>query len=105
VPNTIKATNLTVTKTFEKFFIATNTFKKFDGSEGKQSYKIWTTQKVSINSVINVIGSASGSVLQFTDKNTNEQVTVGQLSINAKEIEVVSLGQAPQAVSSNWDTF
>lgn len=103
MPNTIKATNLTVTKTFEKFFIATDTFKKNDGSEGKQSYKIWTSQKVQPNSVINVIGSASGSVLQFTDKQTNLPVTVGQLSINAKEIEILSLGSA--APSTSWDTF
>lgn len=105
MPNTIKATNLTVTKTYEKFFTATDTFKKFDGTEGKQTYKIWTSQKVSVNSVINVIGSASGSVLQFVDRLTNEQVTVGQVSINAKEIEIVSLGQATEAPSSNWDTF
>jgi len=105
VPNTIKATNLTVTKTFEKFFTATDTFKKFDGSEGKQTYKIWTTQKVAPNSVINVIGSASGSVLQWVDKLTNEQVTVGQVSINATDIEIVSLGQSTQIPSSNWETF
>ena len=103
MPNTIKATNLTVTKTYEKFFIAQDTFRKQDGSEGKQSYKIWSTQRVQPNSVINVIGSASGSVLQFNDKNTGEPLTIGQLSINAKEIEVVSVG-AP-VPSSNWDTF
>lgn len=103
MPNTIKATNLTVTKTYEKFFIAQDTFKKQDGSEGRQSYKIWTTQRVQPNSVINVIGSASGSVLQFNDKNTGEPLTIGQLSINAKEIEVVSVGAS--VPSSNWDTF
>jgi hypothetical protein len=103
VPNTIKATNLTVTKTYEKFFIAQDTFRKQDGSEGRQSYKIWTTQRVQPNSVINVIGSASGSVLQFNDKNTGEPLTIGQLSINAKEIEVISVGAS--VPSSNWDTF
>lgn len=103
MPNTIKATNLTVTKTYEKFFIAQDTFRKQDGSEGRQSYKIWTTQRVQPNSVINVIGSASGSVLQFNDKNTGEPLTIGQLSINAKEIEVVSVGAS--VPSSNWDTF
>jgi hypothetical protein len=103
VPNTIKATNLTVTKTFEKFFIATDTFKKQDGSEGKQSYKIWSTQRVQPNSVVNVIGTASGSVLQFNDQNTGAPVTIGQLSINAKDIEVVSLGAVPP--STNWETF
>lgn len=101
MPNTIKATNLTVTKTYDKFFMAQDTFRKQDGSEGKQSYKIWSTQRVQPNSVINVIGSASGSVLQFNDKNTGEPVTIGQVSINAKEIEVVSVG----APSSNWETF
>jgi hypothetical protein len=55
------------------------------------------------NSVVNVIGSASGSVLQFNDKNTGEPLTIGQLSINAKEIEVVSVGAS--VPSSNWDTF
>ncbi len=103
MPNTIKATNLTVTKTYEKFFIAQDTFRKQDGSEGRQSYKIWTTQRVQPNSVINVIGSASGSVLQFNDKNTGEPLTIGQLSINAKEIEVISVGAS--VPSSNWDTF
>jgi hypothetical protein len=103
VPNTIKATNLTVTKTYEKFFIAQDTFRKQDGSEGRQSYKIWSTQRVQPNSVVNVIGSASGSVLQFNDKNTGEPLTIGQLSINAKEIEVVSVGAS--VPSSNWDTF
>ena len=103
MPNTIKATNLTVTKTYEKFFIAQDTFRKQDGSEGRQSYKIWSTQRVQPNSVVNVIGSASGSVLQFNDKNTGEPLTIGQLSINAKEIEVVSVGAS--VPSSNWDTF
>lgn len=102
MPNTIKATNLTVTKSFEKFFIAVDTFKKADGSDGKQTYKIWSTQRVQPNQVVNIIGQASANVNEFTDQQTGNPVVYAQLTINAKEVEVLSPAPAP---SSNWDTF
>ncbi len=102
MPNTIKATNLTVTKSFEKFFIAVDTFKKADGSDGKQTYKIWSTQRVQPNQVVNVIGQASANVNEFRDQSTGNPVVYAQLTINAKEVEVLSQAPTP---SSNWDTF
>jgi hypothetical protein len=105
VPNTIKATNLVVTKTFGKFFIAVDTFKKADGSEGKQTFKIWSTEPVQPNQVVDVVGNASANVNEFTDQQ-GQKVTYAQLSINAKEVKVTaSLPSTPAAPSSNWDTF
>jgi hypothetical protein len=99
MPNTIKATNLTVTKAFPKFFIAQDTFKKADGTEGKQNYKVWSNTVVQIGQTVNIIGSASANVNEFNDQATGKPVVYAQLSINAKEVEI--LGAAP----SNWDTF
>jgi len=100
VPNTIKATNLTVTKTFAKFFIAVDVFKKTDGTEGKQTYKIWSNHPVKENQTVNVLGTASANVNEFVEKDTGKPVVYAQLSINAKEVEI--LGQAAQ---TGWDTF
>lgn len=100
MPNTIKATNLTVTKSFEKFFIAVDTFKKADGSDGKQTYKVWSSQRVQPNQVVNVIGQASANVNEFKDQQTGAPVVYAQLSINAKEVEVLT-----PAPASSWDTF
>jgi len=58
MPNVIKATNLTVTKAFGKFFIAQDVFKKTDGSEGKLNYKVWFTSPVSEGQVVDVVGNA-----------------------------------------------
>lgn len=99
MPNTIKANNLTVSKVFGKFFIAEDVFKKQDGSEGKQKYKIWWNQPVQSGSKINVIGVASANVNEFVDEQ-GKTVVYAQLSINAKEVEV--LGVAP---ATSWDTF
>ena len=98
MPNTIKATNLTVTKTFPKFFIAQDTFKKQDGSEGKQNYKVWSTHQVGVGQVVNIIGSASANVNEFNDKE-GKPVVYAQLSINATEVTVVG------SAASSWDTF
>jgi hypothetical protein len=99
MPNTIKATNLTVTKAFPKFFVAFDTFKKSDGTEGKQNYKVWSTIPVQTGQVVNIIGSASANVNEFVEQATGKNVVYAQLSINAKEVEIVSKG------ASNWDTF
>jgi hypothetical protein len=99
MPNTIKASNLTVTRAFPKFFVAQDTFTKNDGTEGKQSYKVWSNVFVQIGQTVNVIGSASANVNEFNDQATGKPVVYAQLSINAKEVEI--LGVAP----TNWDTF
>jgi hypothetical protein len=99
MPNTIKATNLTVTKAFPKFFVAQDTFKKADGTEGKQTYKVWSNVLVQTGQTVNVIGSASANVNEFVEQATGKPVVYAQLSINAKEVEI--LGVAP----ANWDTF
>lgn len=103
MPNTIKATNLVVTKTFGKFFIAEDTYKKVDGSEGKQKYKIWSTHPVQPNQVVDVIGNASAATNEFVDQQ-GQKVVYAQLSINAKEVNVTATLPA-QTPSSNWDTF
>jgi hypothetical protein len=100
MPNTIKATNLTVTKSFPKFFIAQDTFKKADGTEGKQNYKVWSTIPVQTGQVVNIIGSASANVNEFVEQATGKPIVYAQLSINAKEVEIVS-----QAATTSWDTF
>jgi hypothetical protein len=100
MPNTIKATGLTVTKAFGKFFIAQDVFKKADGSEGKLNYKVWWTNPVQEGQTVEVIGNASANVNEFTDQ-SGKHVVYAQLSINAKEVKVVSA--APP--SGNWDTF
>jgi hypothetical protein len=102
MPNIIKATNLTVTKAFGKFFIAQDVFKKVDGSEGKLNYKVWSTTPVSEGQVVDVLGNASANVNEFTDQ-SGKHVVYAQLSINAKEVNVIAA--APVAPSSNWDTF
>jgi hypothetical protein len=107
MPNVIKATNLTVTKAFGKFFIAQDVFKKTDGSEGKLNYKVWSTTPVSEGQVVDVVGNASANVNEFTDQ-SGKHVVYAQLSINAKEVTLVaaapaaSFGNPP---SSAWDTF
>lgn len=98
MPNTIKATNLTVTKTFPKFFIAQDTFKKQDGSEGKQNYKVWSTHQVGVGQTVNIIGTASANVNEFNDKD-GKQVVYAQLSINASEVSIVG------SLTSSFDTF
>lgn len=102
MPNTIKATGLTVTKAFGKFFIAQDVFKKVDGSEGKLNYKVWWSQPVQEGQVLEVIGNASSNVNEFVNQ-AGEKIVYAQLSINAKEVKVIS--QAAQTPSSNWDTF
>jgi len=98
MPNTIKATNLTVTKSFAKFFIAQDTFKKQDGSEGKQNYKIWSSHQVGVGQVVNVIGTASANVNEFNDKD-GKPIVYAQLSINASEVTIVG------SAASSYDTF
>lgn len=100
MPNTIKATNLTVTKSFAKFFVAFDTFKKVDGTEGKQNYKVWSTIPVEVGQVVNIIGSASANVNEFVEQGTGNPVVYAQLTINAKEVSIVS-----QPATTNWDTF
>jgi len=103
MPNTIKATNLTVTKAFGKFFIAQDVFRKADGTEGKLNYKIWWNQPVSEGQVLDVIGNASANVNEFTNQ-SGEHVVYAQLSINANEVKVIS--QVPLTpLSANWETF
>lgn len=98
MPNVIKATNLTVTKVFPKFFVAHDTFKKQDGSEGKQTYKIWWNKShITENLVVDVVGTASANVNEFRDKENN-LITYAQLSVNASEVKVSN----PQ---QSWDTF
>jgi hypothetical protein len=99
MPNTIKATNLTVTKAFPKFFIAQDTFRKNDGTEGKQTYKIWSNIVVQIGQTVNIIGSASANVNEFNDQATGKPVVYAQLSINASDVEVLGVP------ATNWDTF
>lgn len=89
MPNTIKATNLKVTRVFPKFFIAQDTFRKQDGSQGTQNFKIWWQGVVQQDQTVNVIGVASGSVNEFVDKN-GQKVVYGQLTINATSVESVS---------------
>jgi hypothetical protein len=98
MPNVIKATDLTVTKVFPKFFIAQDTFRKADGSEGKLNYKIWANHSVQVGQIVNVVGNASANVNEFTDKD-GKSVVYAQLSINANEITVVS------GSSTSWETF
>ena len=108
MPNVIKATNLTVTKAFGKFFIAQDVFKKVDGSEGKLNYKVWSTSPVSEGQVVDVVGNASANVNEFTDQ-SGKHVVYAQLSINAKEVNIIAAAPAPSSFgtppSSNWDTF
>ncbi|NBS71338.1 hypothetical protein EBT31_20875, partial [bacterium] len=75
---TTKATNLTVTKAFPKFFIAQDTFKKADGTEGKQNYKVWSNTVVQIGQTVNIIGSASANVNEFNDQATGKPVVYAQ---------------------------
>jgi hypothetical protein len=103
MPNVIKATNLTVTKAFGKFFIAQDVFKKADGSEGKLNYKVWWSQPVQEGFTVEVIGNASSNVNEFVNQ-AGEKIVYAQLSINAKEVKVVS--QVPLTpLSSSWETF
>jgi len=97
MPNQIQASNLSVTKVFPKFFIAQDTFRKADGTEGKLNYKIWSSHPVKVGEVVNVRGSASANVNEFTDKE-GKPVVYGQLTINANEVVVLSAG-------SSWETF
>jgi hypothetical protein len=103
MPNTIKATGLTVTKAFNKFFVAQDVFKKADGSEGKLNYKVWWSEPIQEGYSVEVIGQASSNVNEFVNQ-AGEKIVYAQLSINAKEVKVVS--QVPlTALSSNWETF
>lgn len=102
MPNIIKATNITVTKSFGKFFIAQDVFRKADGSEGKLNYKVWAASPAQVGQIVNVTGTASANVNEFTDQQ-GQNVVYAQLTINAKEVEVVA--SAPVAPSSNWETF
>jgi hypothetical protein len=96
MPNTIKAMDITVTKVFSKFFIAQDTFRKADGTEGKINYKVWSSHPVKAGQVVTVTGNASASVNEFTDKQ-GQPVVYGQLTINANEVVVSTAGA--------WEVF
>lgn len=102
MPNTVRATNLTITKSLNKFFIAKDTFRKQDGSQGNIFYKVWWSFPVQEGSTVNVLGSASAIVNNY-EKDGVPQV-IGQLVINATDVQVVPPA-TPIKSSTDWETF
>ena len=101
MPNIIKATNLTVTKAFPKFFIAQDTFKKQDGSEGKQNYKVWSQSVVQVGQIVNITGTASAIVCTITPNDGTNNTGTPVTCTTANLVELINSGIVCLLAESN----
>jgi hypothetical protein len=98
--NTINLTNVTVERKFNGGFIGSQTYTKRDGSQGKTYYKVWFKGVLVDDALVNVQGSASAKLNQYTDRNGVEQTTA-ELQVNAYIVLPVTAETAPAAPATN----
>ena len=85
--NVIKISNVTVERVFKGGFMGSVEFKKRDGSTGRQWFKVWSDSTVSEGGIVDVSGSASARLNEYTDRNGVKQQTA-ELNINDASVIV-----------------
>jgi hypothetical protein len=79
----------TVESVYEgKGFRATTQYKSRDGEDRKEQFKVWTDTPVAVGDVVDVSGTLTVRVEEFTGQDGN-QVTVAAIHVNNPKIEAL----------------
>jgi hypothetical protein len=77
-----------VIRTHKGGFTVVEIFKKRDGSEGKNYFKVWSDEQVEVGLNTHIEGLVSSKVSTFTNKQ-GETVTVSEIHVNNPKLSKI----------------